>query len=189
MTAYEAAAARRTIRKFKQKPIPRTNLERYVNAARLAPSGMNMQCLKYVIVDGKAKVAKVFAHVKWAGYIAPAGDPAKGEEPTAYIIVLADTEIRSSGYELDAGAAIQNVLLTAWDDGVGACWMGAVDRDAIRAALGIPERYIIVNVLALGYKAEDPKVDPFADTVKYHKDEAGRLHVPKRGLAEVLLKL
>lgn len=189
MTAYEAATTRRTIRKFSPKPIPRADLERYVNAARLAPSGANMQPLKYVIVDDAEKTARVFEKVKWAAYIAPAGTPAEGERPTAFIILLADTQIKSAGYELDAGAAAQTIFLSAWEDGVGGCWMGAIDRDGIRGILGIPERYTINTVLALGYKAEEPIIEPMSDSVKYWKDDAGRLHVPKRSLEEVLLDL
>ncbi len=73
MKVYEAATQRRTIRKFKQQPIERTLLEKYVDAARLAPSASNMQPLKYVIVDEPVKVKQVFENVKWAAYIAPEG--------------------------------------------------------------------------------------------------------------------
>ena len=187
MTVYEAAGTRRTVRKFRQEPIAREQLYKMVKAAVLAPSGANMQPLKYKIVDDAALAAKVFPLVKWAGYIAPTGDPAEGEEPTAYILILADQEIRKSGYELDAGAAAENLMLTAWEDGIGSCWMGAIDRPALARLLDIPERYIINTLIALGVPAEQPVWEPRGEGIRYYKDEQGVLHVPKRTLEEVLL--
>ncbi len=193
MKVYEAATQRRTIRKFKQDPMERALLEKYVDAARLAPTASNMQPLKFMIVDKPHKVAAVFEHVKWAAYIAPAGDPKEGERPVAFIVILADTEIKKAGYELDAGAAAQSIFLTAWEDGVGTCWMGAIDRDKIREVLSIPEQYVINTVVALGYMAEHPVAEDIStqgvlkDSVKYYQDGQGVLHVPKRTLKEVLV--
>ncbi len=193
MKVYEAAIQRRTIRKFKQQPVERTMLEKYVDAARMAPTGSNMQPLKFMIVDHPSKVAAVFENVKWAGYIAPAGDPREGERPVAYIVILVDTDIKKAGYELDAGAAAQNIFLTALEDGVGTCWMGAIDRDKIKDVLKIPDKYIINTVVALGYMAESPVAEDIStqgvlkDSVKYYKDGQGVLHVPKRTLKEVLV--
>jgi nitroreductase len=194
MNVNEAATQRRTIRKFKQQPVERKLLEKYVDAARLAPTASNMQPLKFMIVDNPHKAAAVFEHVKWAGYIAPAGNPKEGERPVAFIVILADTEIKKAGYELDAGAAAQSIFLTAWEDGVGTCWMGAIDRDKIREVLSIPERYVINTVVALGYMAEHPVAEDISaqgvlkDSVKYYKDGQGVLHVPKRTLKEVLVE-
>lgn len=186
MTVYEAATSRRTIRKFTQKPIPLEKLEGFVNAARLAPSGANMQPLKYAIVNDPAVVQKIFENVKWAAYIAPAGNPAEGEKPTAFIIVLADTKIRASGYEMDAGAAIENLILSAWEEGIGCCWMASIDKEAIRNIIGADETLPVISAIALGYKGEEPKLEVLSDSVKYWKDDSGRLHVPKRSLKEVL---
>jgi nitroreductase len=188
MNVYEAAIQRRTIRKFKQEPIKRTLLEKYIDAARLAPSGSNMQPLKYMIIDDPVKVNQVFNHVKWAGYIAPAGDPGECERPVAFIVILADTDIKKVGYELDAGAAAQNIFMTAWEDGVGTCWMGSIDRDKIQELLKIKDKYIINTVIALGYMAENSVVEDRTDSVKYYKNSSGVLHVPKRTLAEVIVE-
>lgn len=189
MGIYDLILKRRTIRKFQQKKLERDLLEKFVNAARMAPSGSNLQPLKYVIVHEDEKVQKVFEQVKWAGYIAPNGNPGEDEKPVAFIVILADTEIRKSGYEEDAGAAAQNIFLTALEEGVGTCWMGAIDRNEIRRLLGVPERYIIDTVVALGYPAESPVAEAEQGSIKYYKDEKGTLHVPKRGLDDIILKL
>ncbi len=183
---YEMIAARRTIRRFKPDPVPRELLERLVDAGRLAPSAANLQPLEFIVVDGAGPGAEVFPCLKWAAYIAPAGDPKPGEEPAAYVVTLANTEIREKMFEYDVGAAMENMILTALEEGVGSCWMLSIDRDKLQAILGVPEHYRIDSVLALGYPAEDPTVEVMGDSCRYWKDADGRLHVPKRAWASVV---
>ncbi|MCX6573416.1 MAG: nitroreductase family protein [Candidatus Aminicenantes bacterium] len=183
---YETIVGRRTIRKFRPEPVARELLERLVDAARLAPSAANLQPLEFVVVDEAALTAAIFPCLKWAAYIAPAGDPRPGEEPTSYVVALANTKVREKMFEYDLGAAMENMILAALEEGVGSCWMLSIDRDKLRAILGVPEDYRIDSVLALGYPAEDPAAEVLGDSCKYWKDEAGRLHVPKRALNTVL---
>ena len=96
---------------------------------------------------------------------------------------------KKNNYELDVGAAAQNIFLTAWEEGIGTCWIGAFDKDAVREILNIDERYIINTVVALGYMAEKPVVEDEKGSIKYYKDENGVLHVPKRKLDDIILKL
>lgn len=187
MGVYELILKRRTIRKFRQDKIERSILEKLINAARYAPSAANLQPIKYIIVDEPEKVEEVFENVKWAGYIAPEGNPSEGEKPVAFIIILADTEIRRSDYELDIGAAAQNIFLAAFEEEIGTCWMGAINRDEIRSILQIPERYIINTVIALGYIGENPVSEDENGSIKYYKDKDGVLHVPKRKLKDIIL--
>jgi len=189
MNTYETIIKRRTIRKFKQEKIKRDVLIKLINAARHAPSGANLQPLKYIIVDRPEKVEKIFIYLKWAGYLAPHGDPKEGEKPVAYIIVLADTKIRKTGYELDAGAAIQNILLAAEEEDIGTCWIGSIDREAVRTLLNIPEEYIIDSVIALGYKGENSVSEDERGSIKYYRDENGMIHVPKRKLEDIILEV
>jgi nitroreductase len=188
MNIYDLILKRRTIRKFKQREIEYRILERLVNAARFAPSASNLQPLKYIIVDNPEDVNKVFKNVKWAAYIASEGTPAEDERPTAFIVILADTEIKKGGYELDIGAAAQNIFLAALEEGIGSCWMGAINRDNIRKILNIPERYIINTVIALGYLGENPVAEDEKGSIKYYKDEYGVLHVPKRRLEDIIIR-
>jgi nitroreductase len=183
---YDLAVERRTIRKFRPDPVPRDLLERLVNAARLAPSAANVQPLEFIVVDGAAAKAEVFPALKWAAYIAPAGDPRPGEEPAAYVVCLVNSKLREKMFEYDVGAAMENMILVALSEGVGACWLLSIDRDRLRAALGVPEEYRIDSVLALGYPAEAPAAEVMGESCRYWKDEAGRLHVPKRALATVI---
>ena len=183
---YDLAVERRTIRRFKPDPVPRELLERMVNAARLAPSAANVQPLEFVVVEDTARKAEVFPALKWAAYIAPAGDPGPGEEPAAYVVVLVNSKLREKMFEYDVGAAMENMILVALAEGVGACWLLSIDRDKLRAALGVPAEYRIDSVLALGYPAEEPAAEVMGESCRYWKDAAGRLHVPKRALEAVL---
>jgi nitroreductase len=182
---YETIVGRRTIRRFKPDAVPRELLERLIDAARLAPSAANLQPLEFIVVDGAGPRSEVFPCLKWAAYITPAGDPRPGEEPAAYVVTLANTEIREKMFEYDVGAAMENMILAALAEGVGSCWLLSIDRDRLRAILGVPEHYRIDSVLALGYPAEDPAAEVAGDSIRYWKDEAGRLHVPKRAASSV----
>lgn len=189
MSIYDLISKRRTIRKFDQKPVGKEMLERYVNAARLAPSAANRQPLKYAVVHSKETVEKVFDCVKWAGYLAPDYNPKENERPTAFIAVCVDNNISKSGFEMDIGAAVENIILSALEDGVGACWMGAIDKPKITEILNLPENLTLSCVVALGYAGESPKeVEIKEDDIKYYLKK-GTLCVPKRSENEVLINI
>ncbi|MBN2207384.1 MAG: nitroreductase family protein [Candidatus Aminicenantes bacterium] len=186
MIVYDLIRSRRTIRQFKPGPVPPGLLTRLVDAARLAPSAANLQPLVFVAVDDPALCARILPCLKWAAYIAPQGDPRPGFEPSAYVLVLVNTTVRDKMYEYDVGAAVENMILSALAEGVGSCWMISIDRPKLAEILGVPEGYRLDSVLALGAPAEQPLAEDLKDSVKYWKDDVGRLHVPKRPLAEVL---
>lgn len=186
MGTYELITERRTIRRFKQDAVPEELLNKLVNAGRLAPSGANLQPLEFIIVNDKKLINEVFPALKWAGYIAPAGNPPEGKRPMAYIIVLINTKIKPKNGEVDAAAAIENMILTALEQDVGSCWLGAIDRDQLQIIFKIPSTYKIDSVLALGYADESPVLEEAVDSIKYWKDEQGVLHVPKRKISEIV---
>jgi len=185
MGVYETIVKRRTIRRFQNKKVPYQVLEKCVNAARLAPSGANLQPCEYLVVDEENLLDKVFATLKWAGYI-PDGRPVKSEAPKAYIIVLINKDVGTKGFQHDVGFAVENIILTALEGGIGSCCFGSIDRKALRENLNIPIKYIIDLVVALGYPKESPAEESFKDSVRYWKDEKGVLHVPKRELKGIL---
>ena len=189
MNIYEFIKSRRTIRKFRQDELSVEQLNKYIDAARVAPSAANIQPLKYVVVKSREMSEKMFPLVKWAGYLAPDYNPKEGERPTAYIVVCADTTIRKSGYDMDIGAAVENMMLCALADNVGACWMLSIDRDEIRKLLSIDENLEISCVDAMGYLAERPKeVEVEEGDIKYYLDETDTLCVPKYTMDEVVIK-
>ena len=84
--------------------------------------------------------------------------------------------------------AVENIILTALSDGVGACWMAAIDREEIGKLIGLKEGHVISCVVALGYSMENPKEVSVNDGIKYYLDETNTLCVPKRSMNEVLIK-
>ncbi len=186
MNVYDLIKKRRTIRRFKQQSIDHNLLEQMVDAGRLAPSAANRQPLEFIVVNKQSKLEKIFETLKWAGYIAPKGNPPEGKRPTAYIVVLVNSDVSKIKGAVDAAAAIENMILTALDAGVGSCWIGSVDREKVRGILNIPDNYLIDSVLALGYPDEQPIAEDMADSIKYWKDDKGVLHVPKRKLEKVI---
>lgn len=186
MSFYEMVISRRSIRQFKPEPVSRDILEKIVNTARLAPSAANLQPLEFVVVDEEELRKQLFTCLKWAAYIAPEGNPKPGHEPAAYIVVLVNSQVRDKGYERDVGAAVENMILTAWEEGIGSCWIVSAERNKIQEMLKIPKYYQIDSVLTVGYPDEEPMVEDMKDSIEYWKDKNGRLHVPKRKLRDVL---
>ena len=179
----------RSYRRFYQEvAIERETLEELVNLARLSASAANMQPLKYILSCEPQKNALIFPCLAWAGYLTDWPGPSEGERPSAYIIMLVDTEIRQPAGP-DTGIAAQSILLGATTRGLGGCMIAAVQRDELRKALGIPAHYDIPLVLALGKPRETvviEKVGPDGD-IKYWRDDEGVHHVPKRSLDDIII--
>ena len=81
------------------------------------------------------------------------------------------------------------MLLTAVEQGFGGCIIGSVQRERLREILNIPDRYKIIQVLALGKPVEEVVIDEMVEgDIKYWRDEEGIHHVPKRGLDELIIR-
>ena len=181
--------ANRSYRRFHEdRRIDRETLRELVNLARLSPSAANLQPLKYVISADPELNKRIFPTLAWAGYLRPWMGPAEGERPSAYIVILGDTQI-SRNFGCDHGIAAQSIMLGAAEKGLGGCMIGSIERDKLREVLSIPSRYEILLVLALGHPKEKvvlEDVGPDGD-IKYYRDENDVHHVPKRKLEEVIL--
>lgn len=80
-----------------------------------------------------------------------------------------------------------SISMVAYDEGVGSCILGAVNREKLREILKIPDHLDIVLVVALGYPAENPVVDKVKNgDIKYWLDNNNVLHVPKRKLKDMV---
>lgn len=180
----------RSYRRFHQDVLVSVEtLRQLVNLARLSASANNRQPLKYILVCDPEVNARVFPHTRWAGALKDWPGPPEGERPTAYIVILGDTEIRK-GFGCDHGIAAQSIMLGATEGGLGGCMLGALERDGLRAALDIPERHEILLVLALGRPKETvvlEDVGPGGD-VTYYRDAEDVHHVPKRTLDELIVQ-
>jgi nitroreductase len=190
MALRELILKNRTFRRFHQDVlIDETTLRELVDLGRLSASGGNSQPLKYLISSTPERNALIFPHLAWAAYLKGWGGPVEGERPSAYILVLGDTSIsKSSG--VDHGIAAQSILLGAAELGLGGCIIGSVQREPLRHALSLPDRYEILLVLALGKPRETVVLESVKDgDIRYWRDEHGIHHVPKRALKDVLVTI
>lgn len=165
-------------------------LAELIDLARLSASAGNLQPLKYVLSRDPEKNALIFPCLAWAGYLKDWPGPSEGERPSAYVIILGDTEI-SQSINCDHGIAAQSILLGAIEKGLGGCIVGAIDRQRLRRALDIPRRYDILLVIAIGRPKESVQIEtvgPDGD-IRYWRDDEGTHHVPKRFLNEIILDL
>ena len=178
----------RSYRRFDQSEIvPMRLLRAMVDAARLSASARNMQPLRYMLFNDSESCGKIFPTLAWAGYMKEWPGPADGERPSAYIIQLGDLELTNDWW-CDDGIAAQSMLLTAVEQDFGGCIIGSVQREKLRDILNIPDRYKIIQVIALGKPAEEVVIDEIADgDIKYWRDKEDVHHVPKRGLDELII--
>jgi len=177
---------RRSVRRFKPDPVDPDILAKLIDAARLCPSAANKQALIFVALNDPLLVKKIFAIQKFAAYLAGAGRPQPGEEPTAQILIARDQDMAIPETVRDVGAAAQTILMGACAYGLGATWMRSFDKPEAAKITGLPERYEPDSVIALGAPAETPRIVPIQDgDVKYWRNDAGQHFVPKRSFAEV----
>jgi nitroreductase len=179
----------RTYRRFFQDvPVSKEDLLQMVDNARLSASARNAQSLKYYLSNDNKTNELIFPCLAWAGYLKDWPGPVEGERPSAYIVMLNDTEI-SNNYFCDHGIAAQSILLTAVEKGFGGCIIASVNRDKLKQSLAIPSRFEVVQVLAVGKPKEVVSIDPLGPDgdIKYWRDENQVHHVPKRSLKEIIV--
>jgi len=193
MNVYEAATSRRSIRKFKDVPLPYEALRKCVNAGRLAPSGLNRQPCEFLVVDDEQLLPEVFDSISsWAGQPKPKGTPLTGSEPKAYIVILTRGSQTGAGGNngaiayYDAAMAAENIMLVALEEGIGSCPLRAFRENELRQLLKVPDTCDIALVVAMGYPDERPVVETTSDTTQRWVDDQGVRHIPKRKLEDIL---
>jgi nitroreductase len=161
MDLYQALQDRRSIRKYKPDPVPADKLERILEAARIAPSWSNLQCWRFIVVEDMATRQALAESM-------PDNNPARkavGETAPLVLVLCADPQ--ESGdqdhkdyYLLDAGLAMQQLMLAAHAEGLGSCWVAWFDEEKARAACEVPQDYRVVALSPLGYPNVAPGVRP-----------------------------
>ena len=185
----ELVEKNRSYRRFHQDvAVAEQCLFELVDLGRLSASAGNLQPLRYVLVHTPERCAQVFENLAWAAYLRDWAGPAAGERPAAYILMFRDSEVNHP-LGLDHGFAAQSILLGAVEKGLGACVIGSFNKAGLRAAFGIPERYELLLVLALGKPKEQIVIETMGleGEVRYWRDDRQVHHVPKRRLADIIL--
>lgn len=137
MDAYLAIASKRDTRAYADRPIPAEVVDRILDAGRLAGSARNRQPWRFLIVEDVALREALAGTVYEPGNIRGA----------ALVVAV----VSKSGF--DGGRAAQNMMLTAWNEGVASCPNGMTDPDRTAALVGLAEDEKPLIVLTFGYPA------------------------------------
>ena len=170
----EVLISRKSVRSFLNKEIPEEILNNMMEAARLSPSFQNRQCWRFIVVRDKdlikdlalrsGMVSKVNFFIKDAPVVIVAcADPAKSGTMNNQDYYLVDTSI-----------AFQQMMLSAWSQGIGSCWLAAFSEQKVREILEIPKHIRVVALSPFGYPKEkkslyDKAVKVFAQSKKRKK--------------------
>ncbi len=168
----------------------RAELEDYVDHARLCPSSVNKQPLKYYLAWEEEEVAKIQAETRWARALQPTTLPRPGKEPTAFIVICQDDQIDPSltRYMKDVGIVAQTMLLAAVEAGQGGCMIGNFTAEAVRQVLSLPENLHPLLIVAFGKPDENiVLVDVQNGETNYYRDAEDTHYVPKRSLQDELI--
>lgn len=186
MELLEAVHGRRSIRMFDGQPIAHEVIEEILDSATYAPSRMNTQPWHFHVVTGEARknVAEVIAMTTsyLEEYIDVLGPDAVEHAARFYadlgaapVIIGVASYIEEDcnvarDYAISVGAAVQNVLLTAYAKGVAGCSISSPHwvRDRLSAVFGVEEGWEIMSLVVLGYGIEEPhERERHTDVVTY----------------------
>ncbi len=167
MNTLEAILTRRSIRKFKDKKIPKKILNDILKAAMHAPSAYNQQPWQFIVIDDRKLLDEI-------PNIHPHSDMCK--TAALAILVCADLtkEQTKDMWAFDCAAATQNIMLAAHDNNIGSVWVGIYFRknymDAFKKLFNLPQHIIPISLVPLGYPDEEiEKVDRFKkDRIHYN---------------------
>lgn len=158
MDVFECIRARRSIRKYKDKPVEWDKIVNILEAGKFAPSAGNLQDVQFLVVkdDEKRKqIAEASLQQRWM------------EKAPVHIVICSEPEKYKRFYGVrgerlyniqGCAAAVENMLLAAHSLGLGACWVGAFDDDALRRIPNVPEHVMIHAVITIGYADEIPEM-------------------------------
>ena len=166
MDTFLAIASRREVRDYEPRPLPPEVEERILDAGRLSGSAKNRQPWRFDVVRGELLADHVYEPDNLRGSPFVVAIVVSGKGPTSF----------------DAGRAAQNMLLAAWNEGVGGSPNGVAADEAVRTALRLGDEERVAIVLSFGYPAR-PR-DPQSHTAAEWSDRANR-----KPLAEIVRRL
>ena len=172
-------------------PIAKEQLWDWIDHARLSPSSINLQMLKFRPVLDRKECSEMLAKTRWAGKIKDQTIPPVGHAPTAYIVICADTETVATAerFQKDVGICAQSIMLAATEAGFGGCMIGSFSPAEIQKVLELPNHLIPQLILGLGKPDETVILtDPAKDgSVTYYR-ENGIHYVQKRNLKDLIIE-
>jgi len=147
MDTLDTIFGRRSVRKYKQEPIPQEDMDQIIEAGRQAPSAANRQPCHFVVIgdpEQKRHVAQACNGQMWMA-------------DAAYILVACGLpQVSEKWYRVDVAIALENMVLAAKALGYGTCWIGAFDPEKVKAVCDLPDSLDVVACTPLGVPAVQP---------------------------------
>jgi nitroreductase len=144
MNVFETVQARRSIRAYLDKPIPQDKLERILEAARLAPSAVNIEPWHFIVVTSAEK-RKILSKGLYAKFVAQA---------PLVIVACGNKKSSPDWYTIDTALAVENMILTAVGEGLGTCCVGSFNEKEVATLLEVPKDYEVLLMVTVGYPKE-----------------------------------
>jgi nitroreductase len=185
----DVIASRRSIRKFKEENISADTVHLLLDAARLAPSGSNLQPARFIVAQSPAakeglsrytpykfiaKASVIFVccadltaittRDRRIGELMKEGafedvDIDMNDPPTATSPIMDEAAVKAY-LSMNVAIAVEHIVLKAVDLGLGSCWLGRFDRDKVREYLALDESIYPVVLLPVGHPDQSPKARP-----------------------------
>lgn len=153
MELMQAIRERRSIRAYAETPVEKEKLFEVLKAGRLAPSSRNEQEWKFVVVQDKLRIEKLYHACREEKFVleAPVVIAACGTKPH-YVM-----RCGQHASPIDVSIAVTHMILRAVDLDLGTCWLGSFYENKVKAALEIPHEVRVIAVVTLGYPRFQPQ--------------------------------
>jgi nitroreductase len=148
LKVFDAIQRRYSVRRYEEKSIPKKQILKVLEAARVAPSASNRQPWHFIIVTDKKKMKKIAQSGRYARFI---------DKAPALIVGCGDHTISPKWYPVDVTIAMEHMVLEAEELGLGTCWVGSFNKNTVKELLRIPEKFTIVALLPIGYPEKNKK--------------------------------
>jgi nitroreductase len=146
MSVMDVIRSRRSVRKWKDKPLEKKQIETLMEAAQQAPSAVNWQPYRFVLIDDAGKRKEV-ANAIGQRYLSKA---------PLLVVGVADPNTSPQWHLVDTVIALTQMMLAAYELGLAGVWIGAFDETDVKKVLDVPEDLVVAGILALGVPNQKP---------------------------------
>lgn len=155
MNVSEAVKSRKSVRSYLEKDIDESLLRGIFSDALLAPSARNLQEWRFVVVRDPEMKRKIAQAASNQMFIAAA---------PVVLVACAETDRRVmrcgiQAFPVDCAIILDHISLLAAEKGLGTCWIGSFNAEAVRGLLGIPEHIVIFQLMPLGYPSDPGRAE------------------------------
>ena len=151
MDLMELMSSRYSVRKYKDEPIKQAEIDKILEAARVAPTARNNQPQRIYVLQSPEALEAINSVCKCIF-----------GAKTVFVIGFDKERVAASRLranynygEVDASIVATHMMLEAWNLGIGSCCVGHYNDDKVREALGLPENIALTLLLPVGYPADD----------------------------------